>query len=261
MERSHALSERAIKKMGLDKEDKKPALDQKPIKEWESADEYWREFVEDRSERNAKWYIKVANIFKYSIGWRTREWWIDTKWYFSNLRTFQPILKTWRSFDYHYQVDLFKFGLEQLAKALDYYGNEEETSRKKRIEAINRLISEINRDYEEELREKLNYRHVHKNTKVTQYSDGSVCFHYDDDDEAEQRTKIFFDELAKERRAHYDKIFHLLVGQEDKEIDREIKKRIAAMSEEEKQSTPENEIYRRIYYDVWDGSGIEGWWD
>lgn len=261
MEKSHALSEKAVKRLGLDKKSEESVLDKTPIKEWDSADEYWKEFYEEIEERHAKWYVKVANFFKYSIGWRTRNWWIDTKWYFRNLRTFQPILKTWRSFDYHYQVDLFKFGIEQLAKALDYYGNEEETSRKKRIEAMGELVAELNRDYEEELQDKLNFHHQRKNEKVTKYSDGSVCFHYDDDDEAQQQVKFFYDSLAKERKAHYDKIFHLLIGQEDKEIDKEIKKRIAIMSEEEKQSIPEKELYRKVYYDVWDGSGIEGWWD
>ena len=261
MNRSHALSEKAIKKLRLDKKSEESVLDKTPVKEWESVDEYWKEFYEERSERNAKWHVKIANFFKYSIGWRTRDWWIDLKWYFRNIRTFQPVLKTWRSFDYHYQVDLFKFGIEQLAKALDDYGHEEETSRKRRIGAMHELIAEINRDYEQELEEKLNFHHYRKNEKVTQYSDGSICFHSDDDEETQQQVKFFYDSLAKERKAHYDKIFHLLIGQEEKEIEKEIKKRIAAMTDEEKKSMSEEELYRKVYYEVWDGSGIEGWWD
>ena len=47
----------------------------------------------------------------------------------------------------------------------------------------------------------------------------------------------------------------------DEEIKAEIDRRIAAMSEEEKKSIPENELRYKVYNEVWDGSGIEGWWD
>ena len=262
IETSHALSEKAIKKLGLDK---KPTsineADNVPIKEWDSDDAYWKEWKEEMSARRAKWYMKVANFFKYSIGWRTRDWWQNTKWYFSNLRTFHPILKEWRSFSYEYQVNLFKFGIKQLAEALEYYGNEVPESRRKRIEAMNELIKEIERDYERELRVKMKYDSSNKATKVVKYSDGSVSFKYDESEDGKQRTEQFYEALKEERKAHFNKIFSLIIGQDDDYIKEEIKRRISALPNEKKQSTPERELYHQIYNEVWDGSGIEGWWD
>ena len=259
---SHALSEKAIKKLGLDKE---PAptkeTDKIPVKEWDSYDAYWEDWEEELSDRHAKWYVKIANFFKYRIGWRTRDWWIDTKWYFSNLKTFQPILKEWRSYSYQYQIDLFKFGIKQLAEALEYYGNEVSESRHKRIEAMNELIKEIERDYEKELRKKMNYDSSFKATKVVRYSDGSVSFQSDETEEEKQKTEEFYKALAEERKAHYNKIFSLIIGQDDEYIKAEVDRRIAAIPEEKKQSIPKNELYHQVYNEVWDGSGIEGWWD
>ena len=261
IEVSHTLSEKAIKKLGLETNPKpKIAADNVPVKEWDSDDAYWEEELDLRY-KNKKWYVKIGDFFKYNIGWRTRDWWIDTKWYFSNLRTFRPILKEWRSFSYQYQVDLFKFGIKQLAEALEYYGNEEEVARKKRIEAMSELIREIERDYEQELQDMMNYDSSTKATKVVKYADGSVSFKYDESEEEKQKTEQFYKALAEERKAHYNRIFSLIIGQDDEYIKEEVEKRIAALPEDKKQSTPKSELYRQIYNEVWDGSGIEGWWD
>ena len=57
------------------------------------------------------------------------------------------------------------------------------------------------------------------------------------------------------------RIFDLIIGQDSEWISQEVDRRIAAMSEKEKQSIPENELRHKVYYEVWDGSGIEGWYD
>ena len=111
MDRSQALSEKAIKRMGLDREKEENPLSEVVVKEWATEQEYWDELEEEWKEDHAKWTTKIKNFFVYRIGWRTRDWWWNMRWYFHNLKTFQPILKTWRSYDYHYQVDLFKFGI------------------------------------------------------------------------------------------------------------------------------------------------------
>ncbi len=259
MDRSQALSEKAIKRMGLDREKEENPLSEVVVKEWATEQEYWDELEEEWKEDHAKWTTKIKNFFVYRIGWRTRDRWRNMKWYFHNLKTFQPILKTWRSYDYHYQVDLFKFGIEQLIKAKEYYGNECAEDAEKRIGAMRALIAEIDRDYEEEVRERLNYDY-RRGGRVTEYADGSVCFHHDDEESNNEYHKLF-EEIAKERKLHYQKIFDLIIGQDDEDIKKEIERRMAAMSEEEKNSMSEGELYRKLYMEVWDGSGIEGWYD
>lgn len=258
---SQILSEKAIKKLGLDK-DRKTFKDANcvPVQEWDNEKAYWDDWEKEMSDRRAKWYVKVANFFKYSIGWRTRDWWWNTKWYFSNLRTFRPILKEWRSYSYEYQVDLFKFGIKQLAEAKEYYGNEEEGAQKKRIEAMKALITEIERDYEEDVRKRLKYDYK-VGGKVTKYSDGSVLFHNEENEEEKQKTEQFYEALKEERKAHYNKIFSLIIGQDEEFVKKEVERRIAALPEEKKRSIPKDELYYKIHNEVWDGSGIEGWWD
>lgn len=259
MDRSQALSEKAIKRMGLDREKEENPLSEVVVKEWATEQEYWDEWEEEWKEDHAKWTTKIKNFFVYRIGWRTRDWWWNMRWYFSNLRRFQPILKTWRSYDYHFQVDLFKFGIEQLIKAQKQYGNERSEDAEKRIGAMKALIAEIDRDYEEEVRERLNYDY-RRGGRVTEYADGSVCFHNDDEESNNEYHKLS-EEIAKERKLHYQKIFDLIIGQDDEDIKKEIERRMAAMSEEEKKSMSEGELYRKLYMEVWDGSGIEGWYD
>ena len=126
---------------------------------------------------------------------------------------------------------------------------------------MNELIKEIDRDYERELRVKMKYDSSNKATKVVKYSDSSVSFKYDESEDGKQRTEQFYKALAEERKAHYNKIFSLIIGQDDEYVKEEVGRRIAAMSEEKKQSIPKDELYRQVYNEVWDGSGIEGWWD
>lgn len=259
---SQALSEKAIKRLGLDKIEK-PGPDSKvPVKEWNSEKEYWDDWEKEIEEKNKKWTKKIRDFFVYTIGWRTRDWWYDTKWYFRNLKTFQPVLKSWRSFDYHYQIDLFKFGIEQLAKAKKYYGNEVEEDCNKKIEAMNALVAEIDRDYEEDVRQRLNYSYKSSKGKVTEYADGSVCFHGDDSKEHKKESERYYKEIAKERKLHYQKIFDLILGQDIDKIAKEVQKRLDAIENIPEKNTKEyHELYHKIWYEVWDGSGIEGWWD
>lgn len=259
MDRSHALSEKAIKKMGLNTKREENPLSKEAVKEWATEQEYWDEWEEEILDEHAKLSTKIKNFFVYGIGWRTRDWWWNMKWYFHNLKTFQPVLKTWRSFDYRFQVDLFKFGIEQLIKAKEYYGNERLEDAEKRIGAMRALIAEIDRDYEDEVRERMNIDRRNSG-RVTKYADGSVCFHHDREGYEDELNNLF-EEIAKERKLHYQKIFDLIIGQSREDIEEEIERRIAAISEEEKKSMSKAELYRKVYMDVWDGSGIEGWYD
>lgn len=260
---SHALSEKAIKRMGLDKIEKPdPIKSKEVVQEWNSPCEYWEWKEKKLKEEDKKFLKKFKDFWKYSVYYQLRDWYYNTKWYFSNLKTFQPILKTWRSFSYHYQIDLFKFGIEQLAHAMEHYGSTEENECNKYISAMKALIAEIDRDYEEELREKLGYDCL-SSGKVTLYADGSVRFHGDKTKEDEKKSKEFYKELAKERKRHYQKIFDLIIGKDTEELNKEYNKRVKELTSKENSLSEEEllEAKRKIWDEINDGSGIEGWWD
>ena len=89
---SQALSEKAIKKLGLNNVKEENPLSKVVVKEWATEQEYWKEWETELEDRHAKWSTKIKNFFVYRIGWRTRDRLWNMKWYFHNLKTFQPIL-------------------------------------------------------------------------------------------------------------------------------------------------------------------------
>lgn len=254
--KSQVLSEKCIKRFNLEntKQTIEKTKEAVPVKEWTSFDDYFKEHFEERH-NNKKWYEKVKDFFVYCIGWNVRDWWIDTKWYFSNLKRFQPMIKSWRSWDYQYQVDLFVFGLKQLANTMEYYGNEEEKSRNKKIAAIKELIDEIKRDYEEEVDKRFT-RDTYLE-KIVKYSDGSVAFKYKDDETIENAKERHINALKKARKVHYNKIFKLILGQDNDKLNQMVKEKYESLSEDEKKNFDSYDAYVELF----DGSGIEGWWD
>jgi len=254
--KSQVLSEKGIKKFNLEdaKQEIENSKEAVPVKEWISYDEYFKENFEEQH-NNKKWYEKVKDFFVYSIGWNIKYWWIDIKWYFSNLKRFYPIIKSWRSWDYQYQVDLFVFGLEQLANTMEYYGYEEEKSRNKKIAAINELINEIKRGYEEEVDERFTRDEYLE--KIVKYSDGSVAFNYKDNETITKAKERYINALKKARKAHYNKIFKLILGQDNDKLDQMVKEKYESLPEEEKRTFDSYGAHIELF----DGSGIEGWWN
>lgn len=251
------LSEEAIKRLDLENaeqsiEERKEAV---PVKEWNNYKDYLTDEFED-CHNDEKWYEKVKDFFVYTIGHNVRDWWIDTRWYFSNLKRFQPMIKSWRSWDYRYQIDLFVFGLKQLTDTLERYGHEEDVSRNKKIAAIRSLIAEIELDYQDVVEKRFSSMHNYFG-KIIKYSDGSVSHICADEDAYTKDRERYHAALKKARKTHYDKIFKLIVGQDDDKINQIIKDKYEALSEEEKK---EFDFYT-AHVELFDGSGIEGWWD
>jgi len=254
--KSWVLSEKDNKRSNLEnvKQTIEKTKEAVPVKEWTSFDDYFTENYKEWH-NNKKWYEKVKDFFAYSIWQNVRDWWIDTKWYFSNLKLFQPMIKSWRSWDYQYRVDLFVFGLEQLVNTIEYYGNEENKSRNKKIAAIKELIAEIKRDYEEEIDERFTRDEYLE--KIVKYSDGSVAFKYKNDETIIKAKERRVNALKRAHKAHYDKIFKLILGQDNDKLNQMVKEKYESLSEEEKKNFNSYDAYVELF----DGSGIEGWWD
>lgn len=259
--KSHKLSEETVKAMGLDKASEEAKKEKTIVKEWSNAKEYWAAWQKEHDEEHEKLITKIKDFFVYTIGMNVSDWWYNFTWYFKNLKTFHKVLKEWRPWSHECVTNLFTFGLEQLALQLENHGHEIEVSRNKKIIAMRELIKEAKRDYESELSEKYGMcgSLTDSCTKVTEYSDGSVSFEYPDDEAKKKKWQKYIKALKKERKAHYDKIFKLIVGQDYADIKEEIDKRIS-----ESGITDEEEISKmrtELYYELYDGSGYEDWWD
>lgn len=258
MKTSQVLSEQAVKNIQLEDIDIK-SFDDKDIEEvWTKYSDYSDFREKEFEERYSKWNEKIKDFFKYTIWRNVSDWWYNTKWFFHNIIVFRPILKIWRDWDYEYQVKLFKFGLEQLAVAIEH-GHEVEESRDKKVKAIRELIAELEYDYEDAMFDKYKRgeRYNEQIEKITKYKDGSVSFKYKESKKIDQENKRYFKAVEKARKDHYQKIFNLILGQDKDYIVKEVNKRYDALTEEEKKIIDKGKIYDELF----DGSGIEGWWE
>ena len=91
------------------------------------------------------------------------------------------------------------------------------------------------------------------NLNTIKYSDGSAAFKYKDDETIAKVKKRHDNALKKARKAHYDKIFKLILGQDNDKLGQMVKEKYESLSEEERNS------FYDTYVELFDGSGIEGW--
>jgi len=196
-------------------------------------------------------------------------WWNDLINCIKNHILFHQELKKWRSWDYHYQVEMFSFCLRQMSDYLFNNGHEIYDTRIKKIKAINELAKEIERDYEADVREQLRKEtkdlEEKATTHVTEYEDGSIGFEEVENEYSKairERYKRYFDEIKEAREKHYDKIFKLIKGQDKDEINQRIENFVEHTVFPEKADKWSVEKYRQeLYNRLYDGSGIENWWD
>ena len=99
--------------------------------------------------------------------------------------------------------------------------------------------------------------------KVTLYADGTTCMHGDESKEHKKKSKEYYVEIAKERKRHYQKIFDLILGKDVEDLEKEYKKRVKVLMQENP-SLSDDEL-KKLKGEIWDeindGSGIEQWWD
>lgn len=215
--------------------------------------------LRDRRSWLKKLWVNITVYYDVYI----RDKWYDTKAYFKNLRRFNKILHKWRPWDYQYQVELFTFGIEQLADNLEKYGNEVEESRNKKIKAMRELVTLLKTDVEDEVYEKYITHEDHKKDyRVTEYADGSVGYEDISPEEKQKANKAEWDKyneaLEREKNKKYNRIFRIIRGQKKNEFHKLVEQEIAALPEEQKEDW---NTKMRILDKVSDGTGIESWWD
>lgn len=138
----------------------------------------------------------------------------NLKWYFRNKRTFRKTLWNWRPWDYNYQMELFAYGLEQLADAIDH-GHEVRESAEPKVVAIKQLVNELRRDYEDEVSEK--WPMPHREMQWIRYDDGT-CMSKGKELTKEQEAEYalwrrhYDAEYDRVKNEHYDTIVSLLKG-------------------------------------------------
>lgn len=212
--------------------------------------------------RKKHWYQHVGRWFG-NKWYRIQLKWADFRWRIKNHITFDKMLKEWYPWDWECQVELFAFGLEQLVNCIDN-GHEVEVSRTKKVAAIRELIQLLRTKPDEGLYEKY-LEPLDKVVKehVTEYADGSFGINTATEEGRKLRSEAIaaFDKEEKENRdKQLERIFYLIKGQEHKALLDKVNQIVGEKREDE---TPQDysERYQEYYDTLYDGSGIEGWWE
>ena len=164
--------------------------------------------------------------------------WYNLKWFFHNIKVFWKILWKYRDWDYAYLIDVNTVCLTQLANRIEK-GNEDKRASSKKVAKIRELITLLNRNIEDE------YLIKYKE----QISKGKTTY------------QKVFEQAEIEKRKNAKAMFQILLGQDPKKFNEKYKKALEQLKTEH----PETDTTKIGNYDVWvqlfDGSGIESWWD
>lgn len=180
--------------------------------------------------RHQTWWYKTYAVFRYKI-----------PMFIENLWFFRKELWSFRSWDYTFNLDLFRRSLEKTSNTIEHHGQEVIISRIKKVDKINRvifLLSQLREDNfismaEKELGELKN----------------SGWDRDDTDEESEHNSKVFA--RAREiEESSWNEIWNILRGQNYDEY----RKMVDELSPEEMKK-------KDLWNDWFDGSGIRGWWD
>lgn len=185
--------------------------------------EFWQEFKD--------FFIYDLNFYK------VKDFFYNLKWFFRNLKNFRKQLWEFRSWDHAHAVDMYICCLEQIADSIEN-GHEEERSATKKVAKIHELIGLLrysNERLDDELFDL--YDRLRKEGKTN--------------NEIAAESYKFYHEF-------YEKIFTILRGQDHSVICR----KCDAILEEKYggKEYPHEEWYDE-YVKLFDGSGVNEWWD
>ena len=178
-------------------------------------------------------WSKVSDFFVYDIWENLTDAYHNTKWFFRNLKVFWSTLWDWRPWDHSYAKDVYCMMLEQLARQIET-GFEEKRSADKKVRAIRALIKELSRDIDDEVMTIMQEKHL-PIEKVNQLRYGMMSH-------------------------HITEISRMLRGQSPYVIDIKLAFQAENFEKEHGRKPTPSELYD-MQVDLYDGTGVEGWWE
>lgn len=195
------------------------------------ADSFWKSL--DTLSRHQTWWYKTYEVIRYKI-----------PQFFENLWYFRKELWRFRSWDYIFNLMMLGRSLEKTVHTLEFYGNEIDETRLKKVQKIKRVIEIIKSldesDYidraEKELGELKNPGGIFNGVEDTP-------------EEREHNRKVFALSTEIEEK-EWNELFDILRGQNHQEY----KDLMDKLTDEEK-------IQHEHWQNWFDGSGMKHWWD
>jgi hypothetical protein len=195
------------------------------------ADSFWKSLK--TLSRHQTWWYKTYEFFRR-----------DLPYFLENIWFFRKELWAFRSWDYSYNLDLFRRSLEKTVHTIEYHGNEVDESRLKKVEKMKRAIQLINNIRIDEY-----VKIAEKELGELKNSDWLWDDREDTDEERIHNKKVF--ERAREiEDSEWNELWSIIQGQNVKEY-----------SEIYNSKTYEEKKEGDVWNNWFDGSGLKGWWD
>jgi len=197
----------------------------------EFADSFWKSLK--RFSRHQTWWYKTYEVFRYKI-----PMFCENLWYF------RKELWRFRSWDYTFNLQLLKRSLEKTAHTLEYYGQEVDGPRMKKVNKIKRVIELINNIDEG--------RYISRAETELGELKNSDFWDTNREDTPEESThnRKVFNRSTEIENEEWEELFSILKGQNHDDYKNLV----------EKNKTKDDE-QRDLWEEWYDGSGIKHWWD
>lgn len=193
---------------------------------------------EEETKKNfwSRVWEEITDFFEYTIWDNLKTTWYNLEWFFHNLKVFWKTLWNYRDWDYEYLIDVNTVCLTQLANRIER-GDEDPRSASKKVEKIRELVTLLNRDIEDEF--------------LTKYEKQI--------EKGEMTYQQVFDEAEIEKRKNAKAMFRIVLGQDPEKFRKKYDEAL------EKHAKENPEFGKDNFYEVWsqlfDGTGIESWWE
>jgi hypothetical protein len=197
----------------------------------EFVDSFWKSLK--RLSRHQTWWYKTYEFFRR-----------DLPYFLENIWFFRRELYAFRSWDYSFNLDLFRRSLEKTVHTIEHYGYEVNESRLKKVDKMKRAIQLIKNVRSDEY-----VREAEKELGEIKNFDWLLTDREDTEEESAHNKKVFT--RAKEiQDDEWKELWSIIYGQDVNEY----RKLYDAQTEEEKEE-------RELWNEWFDGSGMKSWWD
>lgn len=194
------------------------------------------------------WWYKTYEFFRRDI-----PYFLENVWYF------RKELWQHRSWDYSYSLMILSRSLSKLAHTIEFYGNEVDGPRLKKVQKIKRaieIIGHIRSDsYIEQAEERLG-KLIYRDFDWTEVLENYEGLDFRETEEEKQHNRNVFNLSHKIEEDEIKELFDILRGQDVQEY----RNLYDNLTEEEK-NNPKSWDKSDLWDKWFDGSGIRGWWD
>jgi len=200
----------------------------------EFANSFWKSLK--RLSRHQTWWYKTYEFFRR-----------DLPYFLENIWFFRKELYKFRSWDYSFNLDLFRRSLEKTVHTIEFHGSEIDESRMKKVEKMKRAIHLIKKvrqdDYIKDAEIELG-----KLMNTGWWFDGNDR---EDTEEESLHNKKVFVRAREIQESEWKELWSIIQGQDIREY--------SSKTQKIKDSEPQDDMHS--YNDWFDGSGLRGWWD